>query len=63
MKAHHFDTETGNEIPAHKVESSVTGFISWQRLASVLRSAGELKTGEVIGSFQVDDRGLMFRVR
>lgn len=63
MKAHHFDFETGQEVPAHQVASGLTGFISWRRLAEVLRVAGELKQHEIADTVQVDERGLTFRVR
>jgi hypothetical protein len=63
MKAHHFDAETGVELAPHEIRSNLTGFISWQRLGSVLRAAGELKIEEAIDSFQVDERGLTIRIR
>lgn len=61
MKAIHINGH-GLEIPAHEVRSNVTGFISWQRLCEVLRSAHELKKDEIVTSYQIDDRGLVFRV-
>ena len=60
MKAIHF-TSSGREIQPHEVQSGVTGFISWRRMNEVLRTAKELCDGEVLMSFQVDDRGLTFR--
>jgi len=63
MKSVHFDISTGEEIPAHKVEAGATGFISWRRIAEVLRAAEELRPDETAVSIQVDERGLSFRVR
>lgn len=64
MPAVHFDVKTGREIPAHEASrgAPVVGFCSWQRLAEVFRNAGELKEGETLKSFQVDDRGITFRI-
>lgn len=62
LQATHYSFETGMEVPAHTV-SGQTGFISWRRLAEVLRAAGELKPHEIADTVQVDLRGLAFRVR
>jgi hypothetical protein len=62
LKATHFSASSGLEMPAHEVHGGSTGFISWQRLAGVLRTGGELRPDEGVISFQVDDRGLSFRV-
>lgn len=61
MKAVHFDAKTGSEIPAHEVRG-IAGFTSWRRLAEIFRAAGELREGERLLSFQVDERGIGFRV-
>lgn len=61
MKAIHFDRH-GNEIPAHEVRAGTTGFVSWGRMAEVLAAANELRPGEHVKSFQVDERGISFRV-
>ena len=61
LKATHFDAATGREIPAEQIKGGSTGFISWPRLAKVIRDGGELHKGELVISFQVDDRGLSFR--
>lgn len=63
IQSTNFDFATGAEIPAHKVASGITGFISWRRLAEVLRKAGELKPHEIADTVQVDERGILFRVR
>lgn len=63
LKATHFDFATGKEIPAHQVVPGTCGFISWRRLAEVLRDARELKPHEIADTVQVDERGLTFRVR
>lgn len=65
MKATHFSAETGNEIPAHEAqrEANVVGFCSWKRLKEIFERAGELRGEEVIASFQVDERGITFRIR
>jgi hypothetical protein len=62
MKAEHFSAATGRPIETHEVRSCVVGFCSWKRLAEVYRAAGELKEGETIESFQVDERGISIRV-
>jgi hypothetical protein len=65
MKAIHFNAETGAEIPAHEVSrlSNVTNFCSWQRLSKVFREAGELFPSEHIVAFQIDERGITYRVK
>lgn len=62
MKATHFDARTGKEIEAHDVRGGAVGFASWPRLAEIFKEAGELRQGETLKSFQVDDRGVTFRV-
>lgn len=62
IKAVHIDAKTGAEIEAH-VSSGLVGFISWRRLFEVLRRCGELKPNEELLSFQIDGRGITFRVR
>jgi hypothetical protein len=61
MKAIYFDAKTGTEIPAHSV-SGITGFVSWRRLAEIFRAAHEVKSFEDLVSYQIDDRGITFRV-
>ena len=61
MKAVHFDA-TGAEIEAHNVTGYSVGFASWRRLVEIFKAAGELRPGETLKSFQVDDRGITFRV-
>lgn len=61
MHAHHFDA-SGKELEAHQVRGGVAGFCSWRRLQEVLRQAGELRPEERLMSYQVDDRGISFRV-
>lgn len=62
MKAVHFDA-SGTEIEAHNVTSCCSvGFTSWRRLVEIFRAAGELRPGETLKSFQIDDRGITFRV-
>ena len=65
MKAVHFNAATGHEIPAHEVSrlSNVTGFCSWQRLRAVFKDSGELRPRESIVSFQIDERGITYRVQ
>ena len=63
MKAIHIEPQTGREIPAHEVGGGVIGFISWHRLLTLFRDANELRQGESIKSFQIDERGLTFRLR
>lgn len=62
MEAIHIDAKTGQQIPAFAVSGESVGFISWRRLAEVLGSARELRGGENVVSYQIDDRGLTFRV-
>jgi len=63
MKAFHINPETGQEIPAHKVCGvSAAGFISWKRLGKLLCDCGEIRDYEELLSFQVDERGICFRV-
>jgi hypothetical protein len=40
----------------------VAGFISWRRMAEVLRSDGETDTAETLTHFKVTDRGLQYYV-
>ena len=61
MKAIHFDYETGKEIPAHSV-AGVAGFISWHRLGKLFYEVGEVHADEELLSFQVDDRGICYRM-
>lgn len=61
MKAVHFD-RIGNELQAHEVRGATVGFISWRRLAEVLRAAGELRDYERADGYQIDDRGVTVRV-
>lgn len=61
MKAVHFDAKIGKEMPAHEARG-VAGFISWRRLAELFRTSGEVRASEDLLSFQVDDRGISFRV-
>ncbi len=64
MKAVHFDVKTGEEIPAHLVQrAGVVGFISWYRLAKLFYESGEVRENEELLSFQVDDRGICFRMK
>ena len=62
MKAYHFDAKTGEEMRPTDV-SGVTGFTSWRRLGEIFRDAGELRADEELLSFQVDSRGICYRVR
>lgn len=64
MKAIHFNAETGAEIQAHEVSklSNVVNFCSWQRLRVVFKEAGELFPTERIVAFQIDERGITYRV-
>ena len=62
MKATHFDAKTGNEFPAYQA-SGLAGFTSWVRLSKIFRDAGEVRPDEELLSFQVDDRGITFRVK
>lgn len=64
MQAIHFDRD-GREIPAHEASlgSNLTNFCSWRRLWQTLRESGELRPNETLVSFQVDDRGITYRVR
>lgn len=43
-------------------ESSTAGYISWARLETQLRKAGELKPNEIIQRFVVDNDGLKYYV-
>ena len=61
MKAVHFDSN-GAEIEAHNVTGCTVGFASWRRMVEIFRAANELRPGETLKSFQVDDRGITFRV-
>lgn len=63
MQAVHIDAKTGTEIPAHEAASGVTGFISWRRLVDVLRNGNEITGGEEVRVWQVDERGITFRLR
>ncbi len=65
MKAIHISAETGNEISAFDVhrDANIVGFCSWKRLAEVFRRADEVKKNETLSSFQIDDRGITFRIR
>lgn len=60
MQATHFDAKTGKEMPAHEA-TGVAGFVSWRRLSELFRASGEVKPNEDLLSFQVDERGIMFR--
>jgi hypothetical protein len=64
MKAVHFDAKTGNPIEAHNVGSmgGVTGFISWRRLCELFRDGKEIRDNEALLSFQIDERGITYRV-
>jgi len=64
MKAIHFNAATGAEIPAHEASqlSNVTNFCSWRRLAEVFKDARETFPSERVVAFQVDDRGITYRV-
>jgi hypothetical protein len=64
MKAIHFDAATGREIQAHEAsqQSHVTNFCSWQRLRQVFKDAGETFPSERIVAFQIDERGITYRV-
>ncbi len=63
MKAIHIDAKTSRPIEAHAVAAAYTvGFISWRRLAEVLAAAGETKPSEQVVSYQIDERGISFRV-
>lgn len=59
MKAIHIDI-SGKEHEAHEVHGDA-GFISWTRLATVLRAAGELKPNEALAFYQLDNRGITYR--
>lgn len=63
--ARHFDPKTNLEIAAHEASqgSDLVGFASWYRLEEVFRAANEIHPYEDITSFQVDARGICFRVR
>jgi len=61
MQAHHFDPY-GKELDAHQAGGGIVGFCSWRRLQEVLRQAGELRPEERLVSYQVDERGISFRV-
>lgn len=63
MKAIHFDAKTGEQLEAHEVGVSSTGFCSWGRLSEVFRAAEEVRNYEELLSFQVDERGITFRLR
>ena len=54
------DAITGNIFP--EVAGGVVGFFSWRRLASILRDAGEIKRGERVLSYRIDEAGVHFRV-
>lgn len=59
----HIDLKTGKIIPANEAHRvAVVGFISWQRLEEQLRKAGEFKSHEAVASFQLDERGITYRV-
>jgi hypothetical protein len=62
MKAVHFDAKTGHEIAAHEVQYGIVGFISWRRLSEIFRASKEIQPTEELLSFQIDDRGITFRV-
>lgn len=63
MKAVHFDAKTGNQIKTHEVGGGSTGFCSWRRLSEIFRAAEEVRNYEELLSFQIDERGITFRVR
>ncbi len=63
MKAVHIEPQTGWEIPAHEVGGGITGFISWHRLLTLFRETKELRDGESVKSLQIDNRGIVFRLK
>ena len=42
---------------------SAGGFCSWRRLREVFRDAKELKPGEELISYKLDEHGIHYRVR
>ena len=62
MEATHINADTGQKMPAHAV-SGVTGFVSWRRLREVFARAGETTGKEQIASWQIDERGITFRLK
>lgn len=61
MIAFHIDAKTGQQLPPTAVQGT-TGFISWKRLAQLIKSSDELRANESLISIQVDDRGLTYRI-
>jgi hypothetical protein len=62
MKAHYFDAD-GKKLKALPSSGLVgVGFFSWHRLQEILRKAGEIRPNELLLSYQVDDRGICFRI-
>lgn len=49
-------------IKTSNYQYGVTGYISWGRLAETLKGCGEVREGEKIVGFNVDDRGISFVV-
>lgn len=55
------DARTG-QISATEELGGVVGFFSWRRLAEILRESGEVKTGERLMSYRLDEHGIHYRV-
>jgi hypothetical protein len=53
-----FSVVDAEELPPH----GEVGQISWNRLVETLQSVGEIKDNEKLSSFQIDERGIVYRV-
>lgn len=49
-------------IKLEESKGGVKGFASWDRLADILRKAGELRDDERVVAFERDNSGLSWRV-
>ena len=61
MEAIHFD-HAGKKLPAHQSPAGIAGFTSWKRLSEIFRRAGEIRDFERIVGWQIDERGITFKV-
>ncbi len=49
--------------PDFNGRTGCSGFFTWQRLETILRKAGELRDGETIEGYRVEDAGVNFYVK
>jgi len=49
--------------PSFKGTAGTSGFVSWQRMETILRDAGQLRKGETVEGYCIEDAGVNFFIK